>query len=128
MRWSEKVGIASAILVDVLREMDSRETCDSSEGRIPFVLLDGHRSRTDLELLKCANDPSHEWVTCAGFLHGTCLCQVGDPSEQNGYFNMEFTRAKADIMQLKKHPISQHRVGAYRRHADHQSRLGKKLC
>ena len=51
VRWSEKGGIASVILTEILREMDSRETFDRIEGRFPFALLDGHSSRTHFEFL-----------------------------------------------------------------------------
>ena len=84
-----------------MREMDSREMFDLSEGRLCFVPLDGNGSRVDYEFLKHANDPSHEWVVCTGVSCGTSLWQVGDSSEQNGSFNMEFSRAKADLVQLK---------------------------
>ena len=61
VRWSEKGGITSTILTDILREMDARKLFDRTDGRLPFVLLDGHGSRTECEFIEHANDPKHKW-------------------------------------------------------------------
>ena len=81
--------------------MDARKLFDRTDGRLPFVLLDGHGSRAEHEFIEHANDPKHEWVVCAGVPCGTSLWQLGDSSEQNGSFNVEMTRAKAELADLK---------------------------
>ena len=60
MRGLEKGGITSSILTDILRELDSREIFDYSKGRLPFILLDGHGSRTEFKFLKYINDPIYK--------------------------------------------------------------------
>ena len=101
VRWSDKGGVTSTMLTDVLREFDARGMFPRTEGRLPFVLLDGHGSRTELEFLTCINDPLHKWVVCLGVPHGTSLWQVGDSSQQNGHFNVILTKSKAELVQLK---------------------------
>ena len=81
--------------------MDARSLFPRTNGRTPFLLLDGHGSRTELEFLQHANDPKHKWVACLGVPHGAAHWQVGDSSEQNGYFNMSFARAKSKMVSLK---------------------------
>ena len=81
VRWSEKGGINSAILTDILREMDARGIFKREDGRVPFLLLDGHGSRIELEFLQYVSDPEHKWVICIGVPYGTSLWQVGDSSE-----------------------------------------------
>ena len=94
-----------ATLADVLREMDVSELFERNEGRLPFLLPDVHSSRTEFEFIECTNDHTHEWFTCIGTLHGTSLWQVGGSSEKNGSFNMEMSRGKANMLQLK-HELS----------------------
>ena len=66
-------------------------------GMSPFLLLDGHQSRFDVEFLTCVNDPPTKWQVCLGVPYGTALWQVADSSEQNGVFKMELAKAKKNL-------------------------------
>ena len=57
----------------MLREFDAMSTFKRDDGKVPFLLLDGHGSRTELEFLKRINDLEHEWVACIGVPRGTSL-------------------------------------------------------
>ena len=81
--------------------MDACELFERANGQLPFVLLDGHRSRTEFKFIEHINNPEHKWVVCIGALCGASLWQLGDSSEQNGSFSMEMARAKADLVNLK---------------------------
>ena len=70
---------------------------DRSNGLTPFVLLDGHQSRFDLEFLEYINEPLHKRNVCIGVPYGTSLWQVVDSSEQNGQFKMLLNEKKAEI-------------------------------
>ena len=61
------------MLADVLREIDTREIFEWNEGRLPFLLLDGHGSRTEFEVAENENDPTPEWETCIGVSYRTSL-------------------------------------------------------
>ena len=51
-------------------------------GPLPFLLLDGHGSRLQLQFLRYTNDPDHPWIVCLGLPNGTALWQVGDAAEK----------------------------------------------
>lgn len=87
-RWSEKGSITSAILVDILATLDHIGVFDSSNGKLLFLLLDGHGSRLRLKFLQYINNVSHQWVVCFGVPYVTALWHVGDSSQQNGVYNM----------------------------------------
>ena len=40
--------------------MDTRELFERNEGRLLFLILDGHGSRTELEFVEYMNDLTHE--------------------------------------------------------------------
>ena len=82
VRWSEKGGVKSTILTYVLLEMDAREMFDRSDGRFPFVLLDGHGSNTDFDDFERMRNPEHKWFFSIGVPHGTIVWQAGDSSEK----------------------------------------------
>ena len=71
-----------------------------SNGLVPFVLLDGHNSRFDLEFLQYINDVQHKWNVCIGVPYGTALWQVADTSYQNGKFKMTLNEMKAVLFDL----------------------------
>lgn len=77
---SPKASITSQILADMLHEIDKNNLYDRSEGAVPFLLLDGHHSRTKLPFLEYITDPEHEWMVCVGVPYGTHLWQVADSS------------------------------------------------
>ena len=79
--WSPKGSMTITMLTYVFREMDDRKMFDRTEGRIHFVLLDGHGYHMALEFMQHANDPQNIWTVYIGVPHDTSLCQVGDSSE-----------------------------------------------
>ena len=101
-RFSPKGSITSAILVDILATLDLIGVFDRSDGKVPFLLLDGHGSRIELHFLAYINDPAHKWVVCIGVPYGTALWQVGDSSEQNGAYMMALSVIKAMIIERKQ--------------------------
>ena len=86
--------MTSTILKDILRTIDELEVFPWVNGLKPFLLVDGHGSRFELEFLEYINNPDHEWVVCIGVPYGTDLWQVGDAKEQNGSYNMSVTKNK----------------------------------
>ena len=100
-RWSPSGSITADILVDILASMDYYGVCDRSQGRKPFLLLDGHGSRFQESFLSYVIDPRHEWVVCIGVPYGTALWQVGDSSEQNGSYKVALARAKSELISKK---------------------------
>ncbi len=85
VRWNTSGNITSDILVEALSTLDVMQVIPRDDDVKPFLLLDGHGSRLEL--------PYH-WVVCLGVPYGTALWQVGDSKEQNGAFNIAFTKAK----------------------------------
>ena len=74
---------------------------DQKKGKTPFVLVDGHSSRFNLEFLNYINDDEHPWTVCIGVPYGTSHWQVGDSSQQNGAFKMALTKWKGETMQRR---------------------------
>ena len=103
-RWSEKGGITTHILVDILSALDSLLIFDINRrnGIKPFLLVDGHRSRFELPFLEYICSPLHEWAVVIGVPYGTALWQVGDAPEQNGCFNMASVDIKKSIVERKE--------------------------
>ena len=99
IRWYESGSITSDILKEVFQTLDYFDLFPRTNPNIkPFALLDGHSSRLELPFLKYINSPQDHWVVCIGVPYGTALWQVGDSKEQNGSFNIAFTRAKRDLV------------------------------
>ncbi|KAI2495838.1 hypothetical protein MHU86_18670 [Fragilaria crotonensis] len=67
----------------------------------PFLLLDGHGSRFDLQFLEYINSRDTMWKACIGVPYGTSYWQVGDSTEQNGCFKMALTKHKRDLLAQK---------------------------
>jgi hypothetical protein len=85
-------GITSAILTNMLHTMDNlelfpRDTCK------PILVLDGHNSRFEVDLLQYIADPNHPWSVCFGVPYRTHLWQVADSSEQNVMYKVYKTEA-----------------------------------
>lgn len=66
-----------------------------------MLIVDGHQSRLDPKFIHYINDKDHEWKVCFGVPYATVLWQVGDASEQNGKFKIEWYRVKEDLMTWK---------------------------
>ena len=100
-QWSEGGGITAEILTNALRYMDKHNLFPREDGRIPFLLLDAHHSRYDLEFLQYINDDAHKWCVCIGVPYGTHLWQVADSEEQNGSFTNVLADEKKILLQKK---------------------------
>jgi hypothetical protein len=99
---SESGGITGAILVKILEYFDTLQLFERYEGGpIPMLIVDGHQSRLDPAFVSYINDPAHEWRVCLGVPYATVLWQVGDASEQNGKFKIEWTKVKEWMMTYK---------------------------
>ena len=101
VRWNESGNITSDILVEALSTLDVMKVIPRNDNVKPFLLLDGHGSRLELPFLNYINTPEDHWVVCLGVPYGTALWQVGDSKEQNGAFNIAFTKAKQDLLKFK---------------------------
>jgi hypothetical protein len=85
---SPSASIISVMLAAMLETINQRQVFNLSNGNLPMLLLDGHQSGLELPFLKYIKDKAHLWKVCLGVPYGTHLWQVGDSSEQNGYFKM----------------------------------------
>jgi hypothetical protein len=72
----------------MLRYIDEKEVFDHTTGLAPFLLLDGHGSRFELEFSEYINSDDTRWSVNIGLPYGTSYWQVGDSMEQNGCFKM----------------------------------------
>jgi len=98
---SESGSITGELLIQMLQSMDALQLFDRSTGLNPFLLLDGHGSRFELEYLEYINSHDHKWECCIGLPYGTLYWQIGDSSEQNGCFKMALTKAKQELVSKK---------------------------
>jgi hypothetical protein len=98
---SENGSITAHLLVQMLKTMDELKVFDRSDGIPPFLLLDGHGSRFDLEFLEYVNGADTKWRCCIGVPYGTSYWQVGDSTEQNGCFKMALTKHKRNLLNAK---------------------------
>ena len=95
---SEGGGINCSILKEIFERLDKLEIYgkDRRNGLTPFVLLDGHGSRFELEFLTYITHEDHKWNVCIGVSYGTAIWQVADSSEQNGWFNINMNERKKE--------------------------------
>ena len=100
VRYNEGGGITASILTDIFKTLDVLEVFYDirQKGMKPFVLLDGHQTRFDLNFLNYVNDEKHPWCFAIGVPYGTALWQVGDSVKQNGCFKMNLTKRKQEMM------------------------------
>jgi hypothetical protein len=68
----------------------------------PFLLLDGHQSRTSLDFMRYVQNPYTMWTSCIGVPYGTNMWQPADSSEINGSFKMSLNRVKTFYLSTKK--------------------------
>jgi hypothetical protein len=85
----------------MLAYLDSLEVFDRSLGLNPFLLLDGHSSRFELDFLEYINKVETKWVVNIGLPYGTSYWQVGDSTEQNGCFKMALVKQKQALVTKK---------------------------
>jgi len=99
---SENGSITGPLLTEMLKAIDDAEVFDrEGTGINPFLLLDGHGSRFDLDFLQYINAAATKWHCSIGLPYGTSYWQVGDSSKQNGSFKMALTKAKNDLVTKK---------------------------
>jgi hypothetical protein len=105
---SPNASITSELLAEMLATIDKAGIFQRSEEEgIPFLLLDGHHSRTRLPFLNYVNDPAHLWKVCIGVPYATHMWQPHDSSELNGSFKTCLYKAKD--MYLRHKPESMQR-------------------
>jgi len=99
---TENGSITGELLRKMLETIDEIGVFDrEGTGLNPFLLLDGHGSRFELDFLDYINTAETKWECCIGLPYGTSYWQVGDSSEQNGCFKMALTRAKQELVTKK---------------------------
>ena len=99
---SENGSITGELLMQMLAAIDELQVFDRQEaGLNPFLLLDGHGSRFELNFLQYINEDETKWECCIGLPYGMSYWQVGDSSEQNGCFKMALTKAKQELVTKK---------------------------
>ena len=99
---SKSASITSTLLSEMLKHMDKFAKFDRSEGKTPFLLLDGHQSRFEVPFLNYIHENDHKWTVCLGVPYGTHIWQVADSSQLNGKFKIELTKAKKKFFNIKR--------------------------
>lgn len=98
-----KSSITTELLIKMLEYMDNTNIFPrTNENDKPFLLLDGHQSRTKLEFLEYINNKDHAWCCCLGVPYGTHIWQPADSSELNGSFKIAFSKAKVKYQKYKQ--------------------------
>jgi hypothetical protein len=98
---SDSGTITGHLLTEMLWYINSHNVFDRSTGLNPFLILDGHGSRFELEFLEYINTCETKWCVNIGLPYGTSYWQVGDSSEQNGCFKMALTKYKQALVTAK---------------------------
>jgi hypothetical protein len=91
VQYSLHGGITPTILINCLKLMDDLKLFPRVDNKKPFVLLDGHDSRFNLEFLKYIRDDSHPWSICIGVSYGTHLWQLATPRPKTEITNITST-------------------------------------
>jgi hypothetical protein len=99
--YSPHGGITPTILTNCLETMDKLDLFPRTNGKQPFLLLDGHDSCFDLQFLKYIRNEAHPWSVCIGLPYGTHLWQVGDSNAQNGNYK-HYEREFKDVLLIEK--------------------------
>lgn len=88
-------SIKSGLLAMMLQQIYELGVFSQSEEEgVPFLLLDGHRSRTRLPFLEYITKPENRWVVFICVLYGTHIWQVHDSSELIGTFKIKLSKEK----------------------------------
>jgi hypothetical protein len=98
---SPKASITSQHLADMLEYIDSFNLFDRSDGKKPFLLLDGHHSRYEVPFLDYIHDEAHPWSCCIGVPYGTHIWQVGDSPQLNAAYKGALSKAKQKFFEVK---------------------------
>jgi hypothetical protein len=83
------------MLADMLKAIDEQNVFDHSDGRRPFLLLDGHHSILELPFLDYIHGSGHKLTTCIGEPYGTHFLHM------NGNFSIGLTKAKKKFFNLQ---------------------------
>jgi hypothetical protein len=104
VEFTESGGITPEILTKIFRTIDALKLFenDRKNGFRPYVILDGHQSRFDIEFLNYMNHDDHRWSVVIGVPYGTALWQVGDSRQQNGMFKIWLTKRKEYLMRQRE--------------------------
>jgi hypothetical protein len=95
-------SITSELLAKMLEQIDSYNIFPRSEEEgVPFLLVDGHHSRTRLPFLKYITNDKHRWKVCIGVPYGTHIWQPHDSTELNGTFKMKLYKEKLKYLKSK---------------------------
>jgi hypothetical protein len=99
---SPNASITSELLVEMLAAIDNTGMFPrNDELGMPFLLIDGHHSRTRLPFLKYVNDDQHRWKVCIGVPYATHMWQPHDSSELNGTFKIKLYKTKQEYLRQK---------------------------
>jgi hypothetical protein len=105
IQYSPHGGVTPAILTNCLKQMDQLNLFPRENGKVPFLLLDGHDSRFSLDFLRYIRSEGegedHKWCCCIGLPYGTHLWQVGDSPAQNGNYKHYEAEFKAFLLRQK---------------------------
>jgi hypothetical protein len=99
---SPSASITSELLAEMLATIDNAGIFSREEGEgVPFLLIDGHHSRTRLPFLNYINNPAHLWKVCIGVPYATHMWQPHDSSELNGSFKTKLYKTKETYLHEK---------------------------
>jgi hypothetical protein len=100
---SAKSSITTELLVEMLKFIDDNGVFPRScPNNTPFLLLNGHQSRTKLEFLEYINDNGHRWKCCIGVPYATHIWEPADSSELRSSYKIAVTKAKALYQRSKQ--------------------------
>ena len=95
-------GIMVEILVEILDYFEMKNVfLQTPCGPIPFLLVDGYKTRLDTKFVDYINNSNHQWKVCLGVSYATSLWQVGDSQENNGCFKSEWYQANDSLLLWK---------------------------
>ena len=103
VRWTKSGGMTSKILTEILETMDDIGLfCEARKNGIkPYLLLDGHQTRFELDFVEYIHSNKHPWTVCIGVPYGTGLWQIGDSAEQNGSWKMQMKKEKKLLVEKR---------------------------
>jgi hypothetical protein len=100
---SAKSSITTELLVEMLKFIDDNGVFPRScPNNTPFLLLNGHQSRTKLEFLEYINDNGHRWKCCIGVPYATHIWEPADSSELRSSYKIALTKAKVLYQRSKE--------------------------
>ena len=107
-RWSLQGSITSKILIAILATLGEVGCLNRSNRQKPLLLVDGHNSHFQLDLLHYVIDPTHKRAVCIGVSYGNALWQVEESSEYNSAYNIALDKAKEGLLENRKKDDTTH--------------------